>query len=102
MPFSADTYINRRRELVRRMGCSGVVLIPASEPSPMNYTSNDYPFHQDSSFRYLFGEGGASMCGVIDLDSGDSVLFGVEPTLNDSIWSGKSYHRWRSLQGCAG
>ncbi len=29
------------------------------------------------------------MCGLIDLDSGEATLFGYEPTLSDSIWSGK-------------
>lgn len=87
--FSPEIYKIRRAELAYRMMSSGVVVIPANEPSAMNYLMNDYPFYQDSSFRYLFGDGEAGMCGVIDIDSGDTILFGKEPTLNSAIWSGK-------------
>ncbi|MFR9650730.1 MAG: aminopeptidase P family protein [Rikenellaceae bacterium] len=87
--FSVEIYRGRRAELARRMASSGVVVIPANEPSAMNYLTNDYPFYQDSTFRYLFGDGEAGMCGVIDLDSGAEILFGSEPTLDDAIWSGK-------------
>ncbi len=87
--FNPLTYKARRAELALRMACGGVVVIPANEPSAMNYLMNDYPFYQDSSFRYLFGDGVASMCGVVDLDSGEAILFGREPSLNDAIWSGR-------------
>ncbi|MFI3305600.1 MAG: Xaa-Pro aminopeptidase [Rikenellaceae bacterium] len=87
--FSRDTYINRRAALISQMGAGGgVVLIPGNELSPNSYLNNAYYFRQDSSFRYLFGLDQPSLWGVIDLDSGESALFGDDITLDDIVWMG--------------
>lgn len=64
------------------------MLIPANELSPNSYPSNSYYFRQDSTFRYLFGLDRPSLWGVIDLDSGEELLFGDDGTLEDVIWTG--------------
>lgn len=87
--FSPEVYTNRRKALRREMSeCNGVVLIVGNEPSPNCCPSIQYYFRQDSSFRYLFGLEHPSLWGVIDLDSGEELLFGEEQTLDDIIWSG--------------
>ncbi len=87
--FDRYIYIERRSKLIEKMGCGGVVLIPGNELSPNSYPSNSYYFRQDSTFRYLFGLDIPSLWGVIDLDSGSSMLYGRESTLEDVIWSGE-------------
>ena len=52
--FSADVYIERRNRLRAGVG-AGLILFLGNEESPMNYTDNQYPFRQDSSFLYFFG-----------------------------------------------
>ena len=49
---------------------SGIILLPGNEESPMNYTDNTYPFHQDSSFLYFFGLDFPSLAAVIDIEQG--------------------------------
>ncbi len=86
--FNREIYIERRRRLIERMGCGGVVLIPGNELSPNSYLSNSYYFRQDGSFRYFFGSDRPSLWGVIDLDSGAEMLFGDDGSLDDLIWMG--------------
>lgn len=54
----------------------------------MNYTANTYRFRQDSSFLYLFGLALPDLVAVMDFDSGNTILFGQEYTLDDTIWMG--------------
>ncbi len=89
--FSRDIYIARRRRLIERLRgdmCSGIVLIPGNELSPNSYPSNSYYFRQDATFRYFFGSDRPSLWGVMDIDSGDELLFGEDISLTDLIWTG--------------
>lgn len=54
----------------------------------MNYTANTYRFRQDSSFLYLFGLSLPDLVAVMDFDSGETILFGQDYTLDDIIWMG--------------
>jgi Xaa-Pro aminopeptidase len=54
----------------------------------MNYADNTYHFRQDSTFLYYFGLNQASLNGVIDADSGESILFGDELTVEMIVWTG--------------
>jgi Xaa-Pro aminopeptidase len=54
----------------------------------MNYADNPYHFKQDSSFLYYFGLDQAGLAGVIDADSGEEIVFGHEPTLDEIVWMG--------------
>ncbi len=85
--FSKGTYIERRKALSSLMK-RGVIIIPANLNAPNSYPNNSYYFRQDSSFRYLFGVNSPSLVGVVDLDSGESMLYGDDPTLDDLIWTG--------------
>lgn len=85
--FEAATYCHRRDALRRRMGAGLVILVGASEAA-INYRDNPYPFVQDGSFAYLFGLQQPDLIGLIDLDSGEEVLFGADPDLETRVWMG--------------
>ncbi|HUT46871.1 MAG TPA: aminopeptidase P family protein [Sedimentisphaerales bacterium] len=85
--FSADVYIERRKRL-RTDVQAGVILFLGNEESPMNYTDNQYPFRQDSSFLYFFGLDCPGLAAVIDIDQGTEYMFGDDLTVNDIIWMG--------------
>ena len=85
--FPADTYIERRKQLKKRIG-SGVILFMGNPESPMNYTDNPFTFRQDSSFLYYFGLNLPSIASVIDVDEDKEFIFGDEPSMNDIIFLG--------------
>ncbi len=85
--FSVDTYIDRRSRL-KSLIPNGVVIIPGNLHAPNSYPNNGYYFRQDSSFRYLFGVNLPAYVGVMDIDSGEDILFGDDPTIDDLIWTG--------------
>jgi Xaa-Pro aminopeptidase len=55
----------------------------------MNYKGNTYHFRQDSSFLYFFGLDQPGLAGIIDLESGEDILFGDDLTMDDIIWMGE-------------
>ncbi len=85
--FSDQTYINRRKRLAEQIQ-SGIILIIGNRMVPRNYAANYYPFRQDSNFLYFFGLDIPGLIGLIDVDSGESFLFGYQPTIDDLIWEG--------------
>lgn len=85
--FSKETYIARRKILADSLS-GGLILIPGNEESPMNYADNTYHFRQDSTFLYYFGIDQASLAGVIDADSGESILFGDDYSVEMIVWTG--------------
>lgn len=85
--FKKNTYIERRRELAETVE-TGLILLPGNEESPMNYADNTYHFRQDSTFLYYFGVDQPSLAGIIDADSGESVLFGDDLTIEMIVWTG--------------
>ena len=68
--FTHDAYNQRRAGLLSQIK-SGIILILGTSKVGMNYPSNTYRFHQDSSFLYLFGLDEPDVAGVIDADSGE-------------------------------
>lgn len=85
--FSTQTYIERRNTLKRTVG-SGLILIMGNEEAPMNYHDNTYRYRQDSNFLYYFGISLANLAAVIDVDSGEEIIFGDEFSMDDIIWIG--------------
>lgn len=85
--FKPSLYKLRRDELRKILG-SGLVLLPGNEDSPMNYRANTYHFRQDSSFLYFFGLDKQGLSGIIDIDENKDFLFGDDATLDDIIWMG--------------
>lgn len=89
--FETSIYVERRARLKRALSdrsCTGLALITGNLESPMNYAENFYHFRQDSSFLYYWGLDGAGLDGVIDLDSGEEILFGHDPGVDEIVWTG--------------
>lgn len=89
--FSAETYAARRKTLLEHLtaaGATGIVFLPGNVHSSRNYEDNTYPFRQDSTFLYYFGHNHAGLNGTLDVDSGESRLWGDDPSMEGIIWSG--------------
>ena len=85
--FSKQTYITRRACLREKVG-GGVLLFLGNDLVGMNYAGNEYAFRQDSTFLYYFGLDQAGLAAVMDLDSGEDIVFGDELTIDDIVWTG--------------
>ena len=85
--FNKETYIKRRRVLHTKLS-GGLVLMPGNSDSPANYPANQFRFRQDSTFLYYFGLNHPDYVGLIDLDSGEDLLFGDDYSIDDIIWMG--------------
>ncbi len=85
--FDKNTYTNRRESL-RKKCTNGVLFFPGNDESAMNYSANTYPFRQDSSFLYFFGIDLPGHAAIIDLDSGEEIVYGNNLDIDDIIWMG--------------
>lgn len=85
--FDATTYTQRRQQLKQQLG-EGLVVLLGNEEASMNYKDNWYPFYQDSTFRYYFGLLQADLTGIINIDTGEEIIFGPQQTIDDVIWTG--------------
>jgi Xaa-Pro aminopeptidase len=85
--FEKNVYKNRRLQLVSSIE-SGVVLLLGNVDSPMNYPANTFHFRQDSSFLYFFGLDFPGLAGVMDVESGEEIIFGNDVDIEDIIWMG--------------
>ena len=86
--FSKETYISRRATLKKLVG-SGVIVLFGNNESPCNYPANAYyPFRQDSSFLYYFGQKRDGLVGVIDVDNDCEMLIGDDIDIEDIVWYG--------------
>lgn len=86
--FDKEIYTSRRDELKRLVG-SGVIVLFGNNEAPNNYPNNAYnPFRQDSSFLYYFGQKRDGLVGVIDIDNNRECLFGDDIDIEDIVWYG--------------
>jgi len=85
--FNAQIYIERRNRL-KQLVKSGLILLLGNEESPMNYTDNTYHFRQDSTFLYYFGLDFPGLAAIIDVDENKETVFGNELTIDDIVWMG--------------
>lgn len=85
--FDKFTYTNRRENLRKKIQ-SGILFFPGNDESPMNYAGNTYAFRQDSSFLYFFGIDLPGYSAIIDLDSGEEVVYANDLDIDDIIWMG--------------
>lgn len=86
--FSKETYISRRHELKKLVG-HGIIILFGNNESPCNYPANAYyPFRQDSSFLYFFGQKRDGLVGVIDIDNNQETLIGDDIDIEDIVWYG--------------
>lgn len=85
--FDSAIHDLRRRALAAAMP-GGVLLFAGNDDAPTNFRANNYPFVQDGCFRYFFGINRPGLIGLIDVDAGESWLFGEESTIDATIWLG--------------
>ncbi len=85
--FQADVYRQRREQLCTIME-SGILLFIGHDSMPVNAPGNMFPFRQDSSFLYYFGQAIPGLVGIVDIESGAHLLFGQLPDPEEFIWSG--------------
>lgn len=86
--FNRDIYISRREKLKELVG-SGLIIVVGNSESPMSYKDNAYNFIQDSTFLYYFGLNSPDLIGVIDIENGKDYIFGKEFTIDDIVWMGQ-------------
>jgi len=85
--FDTKVYAQRRAKLKKLVG-SGFILFLGNEESPMNYTDNQFPYRQDSTFLYYFGIDAPGFSGAIDVDENKEYIFANDFTISDIIWMG--------------
>jgi Xaa-Pro aminopeptidase len=85
--FSAEVYTQRRKKLMQRVE-NGLIVFFGNKESSMNYSANTYPFRQDSNFLYYFGHDVPDLAAVLDVQSGDEILYGDDLGVEDIIWMG--------------
>ena len=86
--FSSNTYQNRRKNLFNSIE-HGLILFPGNNPVPMNYPSNHLPFRQDSNFMYYCGLDVSHLNLVLDVEKGESILFGDDLSVDEIVWEGE-------------
>ena len=94
-----NEYIQRRKNLREKMD-SGLILFLGNQDSSMNYKANTYAFQQDRSFLYYFGINDPSLAAIIDLDSGQEIVFGDDLTVHDLVFTGQVPTIAERAQGC--
>ena len=85
--FPKEVYRARRQRLAADVG-GGIILFLGNSQSPMNYPDNLYPFRQDSSFLYFWGQDIPDLNAVIDIDASREIIFGEDISLEESVWIG--------------
>jgi Xaa-Pro aminopeptidase len=85
--FEKHIYIERRRKLKQSVG-SGLILLLGNNESSMNYADNLYHFRQDSTFLYFFGIDRSGLMALVDIDSGEEIVFGEDLTIEQMVWTG--------------
>ena len=85
--FSKEIYTNRRNNLKKGIE-SGILLFLGNSEASMNYAANTYGFRQDSTFLYFFGLKDPDFAAIIDVESGEEIIFGNDVDIDDIIWMG--------------
>ena len=92
--FGKEVYAGRRRKLLELMqdtgkeGQRGIAVFLGNTDAPQNYRGNDYKFRQESSFLYYWGIDEPGFAAILDMDSGEEVLYGNDVDIDDIIWMG--------------
>lgn len=85
--FNPEVYTERRNAL-RKLIPSGIILLPGNSEAAYNYVANTYSFRQDSNFSYFFGLENPDFAGIIDVDNDIDYIFGNDFEIDDIIWMG--------------
>lgn len=87
--LNKETYIRRRAQLLDLMkGEKGVALFIGNVASAAQYQECAYKWRQDSTWLYLFGIDEPRLAATLDLETGETVLFGDDCDIDDIIWNG--------------
>lgn len=92
--FTKETYTRRRETLLRKMsevlpeGQRGIALFIGNAEAPAQYKDNCYKWRQDSSWLYYFGIDDPFYAAIMDLDSGETVIYADDVEIGDIIWMG--------------
>ncbi len=86
-PFSAETYANRRRQLMTEVK-SGEILLLSNNYSSINFKDNHFRYRQDSSFLYYIGINQPEVFAVLDCEKGTTTLYGDDVSMDMIIWTG--------------
>jgi len=87
IPFSAQTYIDRRNALITKMG-SGQILLIANAESSINFADNLNPYRQDSTLLYYGALSIPDIAILMDADEGTSKLFADDVSIDMVVWTG--------------
>ena len=85
--FNANIYQDRRKKLCEGLE-SGIIFFPGNNLVPMNYPSNTLRFRQDSNFLYYCGLDYPELNLIIEVMSGETMLFGDNLSVQDIVWEG--------------
>jgi len=85
--FQAAIYKQRRAKLRAEIK-GGIILLMGNNDVGMNYKDNTFRYRQDSNFLYFIGVSEPHLAAIIDVDSGETTLYGNDPTLDDIVWIG--------------
>lgn len=85
--FAKEVYMRRRAQLMKDVK-EGIILLLGNREAPCNYAGNTYKFRQDSTFLYFAGLNDPDFALVLDLNSGEEILFGNDVDIDDIIWMG--------------
>ncbi len=85
--FSSDIYKGRREALSHKIN-KGILLFLGNSDAAVNYPGNQYRFRQDSNFNYFFGLTDPDLAAIIDVESGEEIIFGNDVDIDDIIWMG--------------
>jgi Xaa-Pro aminopeptidase len=85
--FLTQTYI-QRREILKKNFSKGILFFMGNDETGMNYADNTYHFRQDSTFLYYFGINAPGIYAIINLDTGDEIIFGDDYTIDSIVWMG--------------
>ena len=97
--FKKETYINRRQQLTKDVD-KGILLFIGNSESPMNYPDNTYRYRQDSTFNYFFGLIHPDLAAIIDVESGEEVVYGDDYTIDHIVWMGNQPSIKERAQTC--
>jgi Xaa-Pro aminopeptidase len=85
--FNQQVYAARRKALMGSIN-KGIILLTGNDESPMNYADNCYHFRQDSTFLYYTGIDQPMLALVLDVETGNEILFGNDGSIDDIVWTG--------------
>lgn len=86
--FPFEVYQERRKSLMKYLD-KGIIFFPGNKEVPMNYKSNCYPFRQDSTFLYYYGLDVPDLASIVDVETGNVVIYGDDASIEDIIWMGE-------------